>query len=1226
MFDGSFYNHYFEDLADFAERIDNFNYTTAEVILNKDYFGLQEEESERVRSLILTKGILTLDLAGNTFSDCAILLINSDLVIKDSSVDNSGELIATENIYPTIYLVENSSVTVNGGNISGALYVGGGVYEDSLGYSFTVNGGSFTDFVFYIDDSENPELLSVSVKNATFENVSVDGEGVTLRDIFSDAECLTYTVADGSPEIDFTLTDYVGCFTVSHDDSHADSNSYKYDTRNHWFECVNGVKGGFEAHSYDSGATCDVCGAEAPIVLESDGNAYGFFTFAEAISAASVFNSSKITLNTDVMLMPLGAEAQIMIQDCDVEIDLNGNTLYIYSIYIYYSDVTFTDSSAEGSGEFIFYQVNIESSRTVLKNITIGSNFVSFYIAYSEVVFDRAYAKAHVMMSLNNSVPNFIHAVFDNGMGINEESYSLAYILGTECVTVTDADGEALIFAEDEYFYDGKITVVHDSEYSLTDWVYYEYGIHAKYCFYCNLLESKEECSGGEATCEAGEICEKCGYVYGEALEHSYIGDRCSVCGDMANLTVICGEEEFYFQYAYDAFLKADSFDSAVIILNNDYNFYDTPDIEIKNADVILDLNGFSFESREINIYGGSLTIIDSSAMKSGYFYADSTLDVYNGALIIEGGEFEDFYVDLDPEDMGYAAAIVIEGGYFDFINIDTDFEGDLFIDIRGGTFNYLELDIDDPTVVSVSGGEIYAIYSEGGSYLRYIEDIINVYDCVKMLDENGRRIYFDSESVEYYGYARFVHDPTASSEPELNYGILYHWYECECKIMSDKALHTGGVATCNSLAVCEICEAEYGYYSSHVYDDNLKCTVCGDEASGSVKIETDSFVEYFDSFYEAINAVEYIGENATVTLLDNVTVAEEYILVDDVEYIIDLNGFTLKTDAFEIGDGRLVITDTSESGDGMLCVAAGIVIHEGGVRISGGTVERLNILISENYPSAEIVIEGGSIGRFVLQGNGNVIFTGGEIINGITIIYTDSMTIGDIVPYGCYSLADENGESIVGLDNTRYDGYVTVIHTDTFEPSEAEDGHVDTCLCGKLGETADHDYDNACDADCNICGAQRTPEDHVYDNACDADCNVCEEARTPADHVYDNACDAGCNVCAIERTPAEHVYDSACDKECIVCSAIRSVAHVFDKIEVKEEPTHGASGIGIAICSVCGASEEVIIPEKSGLPGWSVVLISVGSTAAVGAGGFSLLWFVIKKKKWSDLIRAFKK
>ena len=47
------------------------------------------------------------------------------------------------------------------------------------------------------------------------------------------------------------------------------------------------------------------------------------------------------------------------------------------------------------------------------------------------------------------------------------------------------------------------------------------------------------------------------------------------------------------------------------------------------------------------------------------------------------------------------------------------------------------------------------------------------------------------------------------------------------------------------------------------------------------------------------------------------------------------------------------------------------------------------------------------------------------------------------------------------------------------------------------------HEYDNACDADCNVCGEERDVEGHVYDNACDADCNVCGGERTPSEHNY---------------------------------------------------------------------------------------------------------------------------
>ena len=48
--------------------------------------------------------------------------------------------------------------------------------------------------------------------------------------------------------------------------------------------------------------------------------------------------------------------------------------------------------------------------------------------------------------------------------------------------------------------------------------------------------------------------------------------------------------------------------------------------------------------------------------------------------------------------------------------------------------------------------------------------------------------------------------------------------------------------------------------------------------------------------------------------------------------------------------------------------------------------------------------------------------------------------------------------------------------------------------------------------------------------------------------------------------------------------------------------------------------------PEKTGLSGGAIAGIAVGSVAVVVLGGFSLFWFVIKKKKFADLIALFKK
>lgn len=67
--------------------------------------------------------------------------------------------------------------------------------------------------------------------------------------------------------------------------------------------------------------------------------------------------------------------------------------------------------------------------------------------------------------------------------------------------------------------------------------------------------------------------------------------------------------------------------------------------------------------------------------------------------------------------------------------------------------------------------------------------------------------------------------------------------------------------------------------------------------------------------------------------------------------------------------------------------------------------------------------------------------------------------------------------------------------------------------------------------------------------------------------------------------------------------------------------------------CDVCdyamGNAEnpsENIESEKTGLSGGAIAGIAVGSVAVAGLGGFSLFWFVIKKKKFADLIALFKK
>ena len=113
--------------------------------------------------------------------------------------------------------------------------------------------------------------------------------------------------------------------------------------------------------------------------------------------------------------------------------------------------------------------------------------------------------------------------------------------------------------------------------------------------------------------------------------------------------------------------------------------------------------------------------------------------------------------------------------------------------------------------------------------------------------------------------------------------------------------------------------------------------------------------------------------------------------------------------------------------------------------------------------------------------------------------------------------------------------------------------------------ECAQHTYDNACDAVCNVCGATRTPADHVYTS------RVTTAATCGAEGVRTYTC----SVCGDNYTEAiaatgAHTYDNACDTACNGCGAVRTITHVYVAV-VTTAPTCGADGVRTYTCSVCG-------------------------------------------------------
>ena len=140
------------------------------------------------------------------------------------------------------------------------------------------------------------------------------------------------------------------------------------------------------------------------------------------------------------------------------------------------------------------------------------------------------------------------------------------------------------------------------------------------------------------------------------------------------------------------------------------------------------------------------------------------------------------------------------------------------------------------------------------------------------------------------------------------------------------------------------------------------------------------------------------------------------------------------------------------------------------------------------------------------------------------------------------------------------------------------------------------------------------------------------------------------CTVCGYIITPALGHDTHAPDAEwhfdatkhwhnCTGCSQkLDEGAHAFGDWTITVKPEVGVAGEKEREGSVCGFKENAPVealgdeqpggeqPEKTGLSGGAIAGIAVGSVAVAGVGGFLVFWFVIKKKKFADLIAIFKK
>ena len=191
-----------------------------------------------------------------------------------------------------------------------------------------------------------------------------------------------------------------------------------------------------------------------------------------------------------------------------------------------------------------------------------------------------------------------------------------------------------------------------------------------------------------------------------------------------------------------------------------------------------------------------------------------------------------------------------------------------------------------------------------------------------------------------------------------------------------------------------------------------------------------------------------------------------------------------------------------------------------------------------------------------------------GDLMSFISLYISDS-TITDISAEGQEYVLDQILKALI----------VNCLH----EYDNACD--VDCNRCGMIRDVADHAYSNPCDDTCNNCGGVRPVLGHVYDSCTDTKCNLCGESRPEGAHAFDGCTDAVCNKCDYTRPAGEHVFDGCVDSQCNLCGATRESAnHVYDDCTdagcnncgyVRPSADHVYGGCTDTDCDYCGATRE---------------------------------------------------
>ena len=478
---------------------------------------------------------------------------------------------------------------------------------------------------------------------------------------------------------------------------------------------------------------------------------------------------------------------------------------------------------------------------------------------------------------------------------------------------------------------------------------------------------------------------------------------------------------------------------------------------------------------------------------------------------------------------------------------------------------------------------------------------------CCATCDAKGTTTFEHGSTLAHNYTRKIVTDTYKKSAATCTEAAVYYYCcaTCDAKgtttYTNGSALgHTGGTATCTAKAICTRCSQPYGNMLEHVY---------------TAEDATDT---YLKSAATCTSKAVYYKNCATCDKAGTTTF--EYGTVKAHSYIEKVEDAYLKAGA----------TCTSKAVYYKSCSACGV---------KGAETFEVGDAPSHNYQTAWSSDE--------------------------TSHWHECSKCGDKKDNASHTAGAAATESTA--QTCTVCGYVitpALGHTHNYGSEWLSNATEHWHKCGGCSSTKDnapHDYTNACDTDCNTCGYVRTithsykaewssnAEKHWYE------CSVCGDKSSEANHIpgaeatetTDQVCTV-CNFVIQEALGHTHNFNSSKNDEtnhwteCACGEKAEVSQHTWNDGEITKEATVDEEGVKTYTCTVCGHSKDESIAklppqtdtppttdepnENDGLSGGAIAGIVVGSTAVVGVGGFSLFWFVIKRKKFSDLIKIFAK